>query len=161
MPQPECPHVQVDHVEAIAAQYLGTPPPPSRPQQQIHNAEPSPPPRSRQPDDDDIIAGMALPLSKFNGNREQLEAWLLQRTAYITVTGTRKESQRLAFVGLCIEGTALEWCKANKNKYSSCAEIQTAIASYYGDHYRADRAHLEIYELRQTGPVQDYLNDID
>ena len=32
---------------------------------------------------------------------------------------------------------------------------------YYGDHYRADRAHLEIHELRQTGPVQDYLNEID
>ena len=32
---------------------------------------------------------------------------------------------------------------------------------YYGDHYRADRVHLYIYELRQTGPVQHYLNEID
>ena len=49
----------------------------------------------------------------------------------------------------------------NKDKYSSWAEVQTGIDLYYGDHYRADRAHLEIHELRQTGPVQDYLNEID
>ena len=32
---------------------------------------------------------------------------------------------------------------------------------YYVDHYRADRAHLEIYDLRQTGRVQNYRNEID
>ena len=49
----------------------------------------------------------------------------------------------------------------NKDKYSSWAEVQTGIDLYYGDHYRADRAHLEIHELRQTRPVQDYLTEID
>ena len=60
-----------------------------------------------------------------------------------------------------MEGKALDWWKANKDKYSSWAEVQTGIQLYYGDHYRADRAHLEIHELRQTGPVQDYLDEID
>ena len=78
-----------------------------------------------------------------------------------TITGTRNERQRLAFVGLCMEGKAVDWWKANKDKYSSWAEVQTGIEVYYGDHYRADSAHLEIHELRQTGPVQDYLNEID
>ena len=60
-----------------------------------------------------------------------------------------------------MEGKALAWWKANKDKYASCAEVQTGIELYYADHYRADRAHLEIHELRHTGPVQDYLNEID
>ena len=60
-----------------------------------------------------------------------------------------------------MEGNALDWWKANKDKYSSWAEVQTGIELYYGDHYRTDRAHLEIHELRQTGPVQDYLNEMD
>ena len=60
-----------------------------------------------------------------------------------------------------MEGKHLDWWQANKDKYASWAEVQTGIDIYYGDHYRADRAHLEIHELRQTGPVQDYLNEID
>ena len=143
MPQPKRPHVQVEQLEAIAGQYLGAPPPPSPPQHQIYNPEPSPPPCRRQSDyDDDMIAGKALPPSKFNGNREQLEGWLFQVTAYFTITGTRNERQRLAFVGLCMEGKALDWWKANKDKYSSWAEVQTGIELYYGDHHWADRAHL-------------------
>ena len=162
MPQPERPQVQVEQLEAIAGQYLGAPPPPSPPQHQIYNAEPSPSPRRRrQNNDDDMIAGKAPPPSKFNGNRERLEGWLLQLTDYFTITGIRNERQKLAFVGLCMEGKALDWWKANKNKYSTWSEVQTGIELYYGDHYRADRAHLEIHELRQTGPVQDYLNEID
>ena len=111
--------------------------------------------------DDDMIAGKVPPPSKFNGNREGLEGWPLQVTANFTITGTRNEHQRRVFVGLCIEGKALDWWKANKDKYASWTEVQTVIELYYGDHYRADRAHLEIHELRQTGPVQDYLNEID
>ena len=73
IPEPERLQVQVEQLEAIAEQYLGAPPPPSPAQYQMYNAEPSPPPRGRQPDhDDDMIAGKALPPSKFNGNREQL-----------------------------------------------------------------------------------------
>ena len=162
MPQPDRPQVQVEQLEAIARQYFGAPPPPSSPQHQIYKAEPSPPPRRRQADnDDDMIAGKAPPPCKFNGNRARLDGWLLQVTAYYTITGTRNQRQSLAFVGLCMEGKALDWWKANKDKYSTWAEVQTGIELYYGDHYRANRAHLEIHELRQTGPVQDYLNDID
>ena len=94
----------------MAGQYLGAPPLPSPPQHQIHNAEPSPPPRGWQPDnDDDMIAGKVPPPSKFNGNRERLEGWLLQVTGYFTITGTKTERQRLAFVSLCMEGKALDW----------------------------------------------------
>ena len=108
-----------------------------------------------------MIAANAPPSSRFNGNRERLDGWLLQVTAYFTITGTRKERQRLAIIGLCMEAKALDWWKANKDKYLFGAEAQTGIELYYGDHYRADRAHLKIHELRQTGPVQDYLNEID
>ena len=90
MPPPDRPQVQVEQLEAIAGQYLGAPPPPSPLQHQIYNAEPSPPPCRRQPDnDDDMIAGKAPPPCQFNGNRERLEGWLLQVTAYFTITGTR------------------------------------------------------------------------
>ena len=120
MPEPKRPQVQVEQLEAIAGQYVGAPPPPSPPQRQIYNAEPSPPPRRRQPDNDyAMIAGTAPPPSKFNGNRERLDSWLLQVTAYFTITGTRNERQRLVFVGLCMEGKGLDRWKANKHKYSS------------------------------------------
>ena len=108
MPQPERPQVQVEQLEAIAGQYLGAPPPLSPPQHQTYNAEPSPPPHRRQPDyDDNMIAGKAPPPSKFYGNRERLQGWLLHVTAYFTITGTRNERQRLACVGQCIEGKVL------------------------------------------------------
>ena len=60
-----------------------------------------------------------------------------------------------------MEGKALDWWKANKDKYSSWAEVHTGIEVYHGDHSCADRAHLRIHELRQTGPVQDYRNEFD
>ena len=108
MPQLERPQVQVEQLKAIAGQYFGAPPAPSPPQHQIYNAEPSPPPRRRQPDNgDNMIAGKAPPLCKFNGNRERQRGWLLQVTAYFTITGTRNERQRLTFIGLCMEGKAL------------------------------------------------------
>ena len=89
-----------------------------------------------------MIAGKAPPHLKLNGNRECLEGWHLQAPAYFPITGTRNEGQRLVFVGLCMEGTALDWWKSNKDKYSSCAEVLTGIELCYGDHYRPDRAHL-------------------
>ena len=108
-----------------------------------------------------MIAGNAPPPSTFNGNRERKGGWLLQLRAYFTITGTRNERQRLAFVGLYMEGKALDWWKANKDQYASWAEVQTGIELNCGDHYHADRADLEIHELRLTGPVQDYINEID
>ena len=116
MSQPERPQVQVEQLEAIAGQYLGAPPPPSLSQHQVCNAEPSPPPCRRQNNDDDIIAGKAPPPSKFNGNSERLKAWLLQLTDYFTITGIKNERQKLAYVGLCMEGKALDWWMANKDK---------------------------------------------
>ena len=131
VPQPERPQIQVEQLEAIAGQYLGAPSPASTPQYQIYNAEPSPPPRRTQPDnDEDMIAGKAPPPSKFNGNRERRESWLLQVTADFIITGTRNERQRLAFVGLCMERKALNWWKANKDKYASWAEVQAGIDLY-------------------------------
>ena len=128
MPQPERPQAQVEQLEAIAGQYLGAPPSPSPPQHQIYNAELSPPPHRRQSDNyDDMIAGTVPPPSKFNGNRQRLERWLLQVTVYFTITGTRNDPQRLALVGLCMEGKALDWWKANQDKYSSWAEVETGI----------------------------------
>ena len=114
MQQPEHPQVQVEQLEAIAGQYLGAPPPPSP--TQIYKAETSAPPRRKQPDNDnDMIAGKAPPPSKFNGNRERLEGWLLLLTAYFTITGTRNERSRLAIVSLGMEGKARDWWKAKKD----------------------------------------------
>ena len=149
MTQPVRPQVPVEQLEAIAGQYVGALPPLSPPQHQINNAEPSPPPRRRYPENnDDMMAGKAPPPSKFNGNGERRDGWLLQVSAYFSITGTRNERQRLAFVVQCMEGKALDWWKADKDKYASLAEGQTGIELYYGDHYRADRAHLAIHELR-------------
>ena len=55
-----------------------------------------------------MIAGKAPPPSMFNENRERLKGWLLQVTAHVAITGTRNEHQRLAVIGLCMEGTALD-----------------------------------------------------
>ena len=60
-----------------------------------------------------------------------------------------------------MEGNALDWWKANKDKYASWADVQAVIELYYEDHYREDRTHLEIHKLRETGSVQDYVNEID
>ena len=108
-----------------------------------------------------MIAGTASPPYKVNGNGECLEAWLLQLRDYFPITGISNECQKLTFDGVCMEGKARDWWKANKDKYSFGAEVQTGIEIYYADHYRADRAHLEIHELTPTGPVQDYLNEVD
>ena len=135
MPQPERPQVQVEQLEAIAGQYVGAAPPLSPPQHQIYNTEPSPPSRRRQPHtDDNMVAGMAPPPSKCNGNRERLEGWLLHVTAYFTVTVTRNDRHRLAFVVLCMAGKFLDWWKANKDKYATGAGVPTGIELYYRDH---------------------------
>ena len=161
MPQPERPQAYVEQPEAIGGQYCGALPLLSPPQHQIYDQEPSPPTRRRQPDDNDMIVCQAPPPFEFNGNRERLEGCLLHLTAYFTITSSRNECQLLEFVGPCMQGKPLDWWKAVKDKYSSYSEVQSGIDLYYVYHYRADRAHLDIYELKQTGPVQDYLNHID
>ena len=97
----------------------------------------------------------------FNGNRERLEGCLLQLTDYFTMTGIRNEGTKLAFLGLCMEGKALDCWKPNEDKYLSRTQVQTGIKLCYAENHRADRAHLLIHGPRQTGPVHDYLNEID
>ena len=78
-----------------------------------------------------------------------------------TITQIRNEVQRLANVGLCTEGDALECWKSNKHRFNAWREVMAAIREYYSDHYKPDRAFNEISDLKQTGTVQKYLNDID
>ena len=80
---------------------------------------------------------------------------------YFTITQTRNEVLRLAYIGLCIEGEALKWWKCNKHRFNVSEEVKDAIREYYGNHYKLDRAFNEISDLKQTGTVQKYLNDID
>ena len=92
---------------------------------------------------------------------KDLEGWILQMDDYFTITQTRNEVQRLANVGLCTEGDALDCWKSNKHRFNACRAVTTAIKEYYGDHYKPDRAFNEMSDLKQTGTVQKYLNDID
>ena len=50
---------------------------------------------------------------------KDLEGWILQMDDYFTVTQARNEVQRLAYVGLCTEGDALEWWKSNKHRFNA------------------------------------------
>ena len=92
---------------------------------------------------------------------KELEGWILQMDNYFTITQTRIEVQRLAYVGLGTEGDALEWWKSNKDRFNAWGEVKDTIREYYGNHYKPDRALNEISDLKQTGTVQKYLNDID
>src|SRR5207253_5614455 len=116
-PQPRTPQrravPQLEQAAAAAAPQLPPVPPPSR---QIINVSPSP---HREQDEQDMVAGKAPPPSKFGGKMEKLEGWLLQMDDYFTITRTRNERQRLAFVGLSTEGDALEWWKANRHKHDN------------------------------------------
>ena len=54
----------------------------------------------------------------------------------------------------------MEWWKSNKHRCNACKEVKDTIRKYYGDHYKPDRAVNKISDLKQTGTVQKYLNDI-
>ena len=92
---------------------------------------------------------------------KDLEGWILQMDDYVTITQTCNEIQRLAYVALCTEGQALEWRKSNKHRFNAWREVTDSIREYYGDHYKLDRAFNEINDLKQTGTMQKYMNDID
>ena len=92
---------------------------------------------------------------------KDLEGWILQMYDYVTITQTRNKVQRLAYVGLYTEGDALEWWKSNKHPFNPWREVTATIREYYGDHYKPDRAFNVISDLKQTGTVQKYLNNID
>ena len=59
------------------------------------------------------------------------------------------------------EGDALEWWKSNKYRFNAWREVATAIREYYGDHYKSNGAFNELSDLKETGSVQKYLNNID
>ena len=67
----------------------------------------------------------------------------------------------MAYVGLCTEGDASEWCKSDQHRFYAWGEVKDAIREYYGNHYKPDRAFNEISDLLETGTVQKYLNDIN
>ena len=92
---------------------------------------------------------------------KNLDVWILQMDDYFTITQTWNEVQCLAYIGLCTKGDALEWWKSNKHRFNAWEEVKEAIRKYYGDHYKPDRAFNKISDLKQTGNVQKYLNDID
>ena len=80
---------------------------------------------------------------------------------YFNITLTRNEGQRLAYVSICLERKAFEWWRANKPKFRTWEEAQAGFRSYYGDRYKKDRSHQELLALVQTGPIQDYLTEVD
>ena len=92
---------------------------------------------------------------------KNLEGWILQIVDYFTIMQTCNEVQQLAYIGLCTEGDALEWWKSNKHEFNVWREVKDGIREYYGDHNEPDRAFNEISDLKQTGTVQKYMNNID
>ena len=56
---------------------------------------------------------------------------------------------------------ALEWWQANKSKFRTWEEAQAGFRLYYGDRYKKDRSHQELLALVQSGPIQDYLPEVD
>ena len=80
---------------------------------------------------------------------------------YFAITQTRSKVQWLTYISLCTEADALEWWKSIKHRFNTWEEGKDAIRQYYSDHYKLDRAFNEISDLKQTGTVQKYLNDID
>ena len=51
--------------------------------------------------------------------------------------------------------------KSNKHRFNAWREVADASKEYYSYYYEPDRAFNEINDLKQTGTVQKYLNDID
>ena len=107
------------------------------------------------------MAGKAPATGKFSGDRDLLEGWLLQLEEYFNITLTRNERQRLAYVSTCLEGKALEWWRANKSKFRTWEEAGEAVRLYYGDKDKKDRSHQDLLGLVQTGPIQDYVTEVD
>ena len=129
------------------------PPPPLRTPPQ--NSPPPPPP------DNQMRAGKASPPSKFSGDTNVLEGWILQMDEYFLITMITRKQQRLAYLSLCLEGKALEWWKTNRVKYTIWKEAQDGLYLYYGDHYRMDWSYQKIIDLRQTRTVRNYVTELD
>ena len=108
-----------------------------------------------------MVAGKGPPPSKSRDNIKDLEVWILQLDYYFTITQTRNEVQRLAYICLCTERNTLECWKSNRHRFNDWEELKNAIREDYGDHYKLDKAFNKISDLKQTGTVQKYLNDIN
>ena len=80
---------------------------------------------------------------------------------FFLITNTRREDKKLAFIGLCTEGEALDWWKAHRRECHTWEDVKRYLREYYGDHYRNDKAYNKIVALRLTGTVQQYLNEIN
>src|SRR5258706_8087622 len=80
---------------------------------------------------------------------------------FFEITNTRGEAKKLAYIGLCTEGEALDWWKANRAECQTWWQVKRSIREYYGDHYRKDKAYNKIVTLKLTGTVQQYLNELN
>ena len=103
-----------------------------------------------------MAAPKAPPPSKFHSNMKDLEGSIMQMDNYFTITQTHNETQRLAYIGLCAEGDALEWFKSKKHRFNGWKEVKAAIREYYGDYYKPERAINDISDLKHTGTVLKY-----
>ena len=80
---------------------------------------------------------------------------------FFPITLMLNERQKLAYVGLCTKGEALEWWKANRYRHHTWEGVKEAIKTYCSNQYQADQTYNEIVALKQTSTVQLYLNNID
>ena len=92
---------------------------------------------------------------------KDLEGWILQMDDYFIIAQICNQEQQLADISLCTEGDAFEWLKFNKYRFNAWEDVKEAIREYHGDYYKLYRAFNEISDLKETGTVQKYMNDID
>ena len=145
-----------DHRSPLQSAVASTTDDDIRPHQLLEALTPAP-----QPEHTNEVAGKAPPTGQFSGDRDLLQGWLLQLEEYFNITLTRNEGQRLAYVSICLEGKALEWGRANKSEFRTWEEAHAGFQLYYGDRYKKDRSHQALLGLAQTGPIQDYLTEVD
>ena len=55
----------------------------------------------------------------------------------------------------------MEWWKANRHRSTVWEKVNNIIREDYDDHYKPNRVLNKISDVKQTGTVQKYLNDID
>lgn len=113
------------------------------------------------PADTELRSIRASQPKPFGGIRKELDGFLFQMENYFTLQNIKNSAQKLASLSLSLEGSALEWFKANQRSYRTWEEVKEALQAYYGDHYRADKAYKKILQLKQIGSVQDYLSNLD
>jgi len=133
----------VQSLENRTAAAAGPPTPPvPAPSLSIINVSPSSPAKHWQfwQQQENWVAGKAPTPQAFGGKQEELEGCLLQMDNFFTITLITNESQKLAYVGLCIRREVLEWWKANRHRHHTWVGVKEAIKTYYGNHHQADQA---------------------